>query len=164
MSKYFLAGEGEADDEYYMVLVFSEENFQKPDYYGVNVLFYPDGKIDASCGDSMAQAEWDKDRKEIIKVAFKFDPEGILDMHGKVEESTQPAQVNKLVPTKVKEVYMDPKEHLMTVLQSLIHDKQDDAKEAIRQAILAKSQSIVGSLNGSAQAESVAAGNEGEAE
>lgn len=40
---------------------------------------------------------------------------------------------------------MDSKEHLMTVLQSLIHDKQEDATAAIRQAILVKSQQIVGS-------------------
>jgi len=39
---------------------------------------------------------------------------------------------------------MDPKEHLMTVLQSLIHDKQDEASEAIRQAIVVKSQQIIG--------------------
>jgi hypothetical protein len=39
---------------------------------------------------------------------------------------------------------MDSKEHLMAVLQNLIHDKQEDATAAIRQAILVKSQQIVG--------------------
>jgi hypothetical protein len=39
------------------------------EYYGVNVCFYVDGKVDAECADKYAEAEWKKDKQKIIATA-----------------------------------------------------------------------------------------------
>jgi hypothetical protein len=58
------------EGDYIMVLVMDDASSDtKPEYYGVNVMFYPDGKIDASTGDKTSAAQWRKDREKIIKVA-----------------------------------------------------------------------------------------------
>lgn len=58
------------DPDYTMVLVMKAGLYDH-DYYGVNVLFYPDGRIEASTGDSLADKQWEKNKREIIKVAKK---------------------------------------------------------------------------------------------
>lgn len=40
-------------------------------YYGVNVLFYPNGKIDASTADDTADKQWKTDQAGIIAAAKK---------------------------------------------------------------------------------------------
>ena len=39
------------------------------EYYGVNVLFFPDGTIDAHTSDPTSKKQWSKDKDKIIKVA-----------------------------------------------------------------------------------------------
>ena len=42
------------------------------EYYGVNVLFMPNGEVEASTADPIADQQWEEDRKKIIEVARKF--------------------------------------------------------------------------------------------
>lgn len=65
------------EEDFIMVLVmgdgkeFSYGNSKDPwtAYYGVNVLFFPDGKIDADFSDPTSKKQWTKDKDKIIKVA-----------------------------------------------------------------------------------------------
>lgn len=64
---HYSAIEFSDEGDYIMVLVMSSTD--KSDYHGVNVLFYPDGKIDASTDDKLAASQWKNDKAEIIKIA-----------------------------------------------------------------------------------------------
>lgn len=68
----FFAVQGEEDEEYTMCLVVSAANSEKPNYYGVNVLFYPNGKVEGVTADSMSDKEWKNHRARIVKVARAF--------------------------------------------------------------------------------------------
>lgn len=65
------------EEDFIMVLVMGDgKEFSYGDgkdpwtaYHGVNVLFFPDGKIDAEFGDPTSKAQWHKDKDKIIKVA-----------------------------------------------------------------------------------------------
>jgi hypothetical protein len=56
------------EGDYVMVLVMSGGD-HPAEYYGVNVLFYPNGKITASTSDKLAASQWKNDKDEIIKIA-----------------------------------------------------------------------------------------------
>jgi hypothetical protein len=64
----FFALDVSEDPDYTMVLVL-RSGVDDPEYYGVNVLFYPDGKVDAATGDAIADKQWKDHRAEIIRVA-----------------------------------------------------------------------------------------------
>lgn len=93
----FFAIQGEEGDEFTMCLVMSAANSEKSNYYGVNVLLYPDGKTDASTADSFADKEWKNHRGRIVKVAREFlkkanafsrDIDGPSDYHGYHDKKT----------------------------------------------------------------------------
>lgn len=73
----YSAMESSVEDEYTMVLVMGDGkelsygNQKDPwsAYYGVNVLFFPDGRIDAETGDPTSKAQWAKDKEKIIAAA-----------------------------------------------------------------------------------------------
>jgi hypothetical protein len=76
---YYDAVEFSDEGDYIAVLVWGANNSKSSmsarpgdhhvEYYGVNVLFYPDGKIDASTSDKLAASQWKNDKAEIIKIA-----------------------------------------------------------------------------------------------
>jgi hypothetical protein len=66
--KFYVLEMGD-EGEYIMVLVMQSGVDYDPNYYGVNVLFYPDGKVDASTADKVADKQWANHKSEIIKVA-----------------------------------------------------------------------------------------------
>lgn len=65
--EYYTAVEFADEGDHVMVLVLSSSNDRN--YHGVNVLFYPDGTVDASTGDKLAASQWKNDKSEIIKIA-----------------------------------------------------------------------------------------------
>jgi hypothetical protein len=70
----YIALDVSEDPEYTMVLVHklgTDTERAGADYYGVNVLFYHDGRIDAATADSLADKQWAKDKQMIISVAKK---------------------------------------------------------------------------------------------
>ena len=66
--KYY-ALEFSDEGEHIMCLVMKADVAMNQSYYGVNVLFYPDGKIDAATSDALGAKQWTKDKGEIVKVA-----------------------------------------------------------------------------------------------
>lgn len=72
-SKEYHAVESSDEGEYVMVLMMKadDEHRAGDDYYGVNVLFYPNGRIDASTADDTADKQWKTDRAAIIAAAKK---------------------------------------------------------------------------------------------
>lgn len=64
------------EGDFVMVLMMKAGDVEKAysdgsDYYGVNVLFYPGGKVDASYADDRSEQQWKKDRAGIIMAAKK---------------------------------------------------------------------------------------------
>ena len=68
----FFGIQSEETDEYHMCLVMSHKNGEHSNYYGVNVLFYPGGKVEGVTADPMADKEWKSSRGKIIKAARDF--------------------------------------------------------------------------------------------
>jgi hypothetical protein len=66
--KDFYASDVSNEEDYVMVLV-RNANEESDDYHGVNVLLYPDGKVDASTADDIADKEWEDHKAEITKIA-----------------------------------------------------------------------------------------------
>jgi len=68
------------EEEYTMVLVmgdgkeFSYGDQKDPwtEYYGVNVLLFPNGKVQSSTADPTSKAQWAKDKDKIIKAAKDY--------------------------------------------------------------------------------------------
>jgi hypothetical protein len=92
------------EEDYTMVLVVggSTEPYtaKGEEYYGVNVLFYPDGKISASTADSAADWQWKHHKAEIIAAAKKA-----LKKHGiKIGESKLTFKEFLLTEAKAKQL------------------------------------------------------------
>lgn len=68
----FFGIDAEEQDDYTMCLVMSQTNSDDRNYYGVNVLFYKGGKIDAAIADAKSEKEWKSNRGLIIKAARAF--------------------------------------------------------------------------------------------
>lgn len=62
--KYF-GVEFSDEGEYVQVLVAK----QRSKSHGINVLFYPDGKVEGQGADAEADRDWEKDKKNVIKAA-----------------------------------------------------------------------------------------------
>lgn len=73
--KYVANGDGGDEGDYYQCLVTRDdfEIYKKyedgEEYYGINVLFFKDGSVSASCDDKFSKLQWLDDKAEIIKVA-----------------------------------------------------------------------------------------------
>lgn len=66
----YTAIDGSNEGDYIQVLVM--KNTGVNDYYGINVLFMSDGKIESSTADDTSDDQWREDKEEIIKVAREW--------------------------------------------------------------------------------------------
>ena len=67
-SKYHAAGDSDIIDDNFAVLVMAND-FDEPDYYGVNVLFNKNGKVSSSTGDAASERQWKAYKDTITNVA-----------------------------------------------------------------------------------------------
>lgn len=105
------------------------------EYYGVNVLFFPDGKVDASTGDLTSKQQWAKDKDKIIAAAKTM-------------------LKNKDLPTKGRKQYeSELKSQLKNMLIEMINDRQDQVTTLIHDYIVAKTSVLVSSAEQSLMSE-----------
>lgn len=80
-SSPYEAMESADEGNYMMVLVVhkktieefnDEDSEQEGEYYGINVLIYNKGRVDAATADKLSKDQWKKDKEEIIRVAKEF--------------------------------------------------------------------------------------------
>jgi chaperonin cofactor prefoldin len=58
-----------SDEGDFIMVSVHKDNVESTQYWGVNVIFMPDGHIEASCADKYADEQWHDDREKIIKAA-----------------------------------------------------------------------------------------------